>query len=544
MVSSTKRLAEVEATIASARQRRIENARRNPSTFVELVGRWRERVRPDGRPVQPWQRLVQAPIHERIQDEITREPVIVFITFPEAGKSTQVALRVVHMLGNDSNLQIAYVSKTAKADSTCAKLARTTRQYIENPEVLEVFPHMHPGQRWADTSFTLQRSSYSGAPTVQIVGQYGDVEGERLDIIVVDDLYGKEISYSARQRSRLAGWVRGSLMDRLSANGRFIMFANAHHREDVAHQLERAGLPVVRIKVRDTSGNSVLPEVWPEPRLQVWYKIMGDVEARRAFECVPVEDAMVIFTKDALDVAFHPRCRPWLRANAEDRDGMRIVAALDPGHNPQANAANDTAISVVAIFPDEPETRQILHVRGGKWEPSFAADQILEVEERFGPDIFVLESVGAQRWMRTICEMRLEGLRAEARRAGTTCRLRMPNTLLYSTGARRSDPNVGLEGLAVEFRNGFWMIPDPDAMDEDEPYRDQFALLRTEFEDHVRGGHPPDRAMATWLAHEGGRFLLRTGARDEPEASDGDTYARERRAEAAELDPSGPPADF
>jgi hypothetical protein len=516
---------ELQQALEASERWRVEAARRNVNAFIEYAGRHKDRQRPDGTKIEDWERLVQYPMHEQFQYRLERYRFLVLMAAPEAGKTTNIVLRLVWLLGHNHNFQFALGSKTAKPGSTAAKMARQIKQYIRySPEVRRVFPELKPGPKWEETTFMVQRPSYSGDPTVQIFGAFGTLTGTRVDGIVLDDLYNAENTKTEHERVSLLKWIRGSLVDRLSANGFMWISCNAWHPRDPAHELEKdptSAFVVCRFPVHDpVTGENLLPAIWPDERLATQRAAMGDLEYVRAFELKARDDGESPFREDDVEGAFDEACEAVYELGAADFDPrMHVVASIDPAHT-DGPKANWTAITVMAFWDDD-LVRQLFWVVAGKWQPDHTAAVILDIQQRFHPEIFVVENNGAQRWMKQIVDLYVENMKLKAKVEGTTISFELPNVLPMMTGKKKHDPVVGVESLSVELSANRWVFPDYRV---DGPCQADLVRLRDNILFYVRGAHTGDHLMALHLGREGCRFL---GFKNRDRAADGDQRPRD-----------------
>jgi hypothetical protein len=509
------------------RRERAELARTDINAFVEFVGRYRGKTRPDGTRVRRQDRLVQTDLHRHVQGLMDDRRFLILQTFPELGKSTQAAMRIVHLLGQDQDRQFAFISKTDKKGSKARALARTVRLLIESADVGEVFPELLPGPVWTDSEFTVKRRSMSGQLTVRTYGVFGDVTGDRLDGIVLDDPYDQDVQRSPDLRKKLVKWITGSLPDRLSREGFILLLCNNWDARDPANVLAedpRSVWYVARIPIHDANKRNVLPEIWPEDRLAEMRSSMLFGEYERAFELKRHSDQVSPFVEKTVLSAIGP-AEGIPSARADERDpGYHVVIGVDPAHLDKEKAA-DTAVVVVGFHEDD-DFYEVLWIEAGHWKPTHTAMRVLDLEMRFDPDLWAVESNGAQVWMRDIVKLQLENERLRAwaghdpdEGEAPDCLYRLPKIWCRTTTAKNKfAPTSGVEVLSIEFEQGMWRLPSRTSG----PCAPHVSDLVDGMTGYSRKGHTDDRLMALWLAALGVARVRRRirGQREEQERDD------------------------
>ena len=161
----------------------------------------------------------------------------------------------------------------------------------------------------------------------------------------------------------------------------------------------------------------------------------------------------------------------------------------------QKDTADNTAFAVIG--QTKLGAKIPLWLEQGKFTFAQTQRKILELANRYNPDIVVVENNGYQ-----------EALRRDL----------ADNTSLpivgYSTGGEKYDENIGVSSIAVEFENEKWILP--YSTEEGTDYnREQIDRL-VEGMLNFGSGHTADILMALWFAN-GGLRRLNYGDGSEPE---------------------------
>jgi hypothetical protein len=463
--------ADAQAHAEEYHRLRITVARHDPNEFIEFVARDEE----TGSPV------LQEPIHEEFQRLATVHPRLVLWAHIESGKTTQLALmRVLWELGRNPNLRVVIVSATA---SKAGKIATAIQQYIErSAELREVFPHLQPGKRWASTSFTVQRDSYSRDYSVQAIGVHTDIIGARIDLVVLDDIMTFETAATPASRAKLQQWMKASIMGRLTRRSRVWMDGTAWHPDDALHmQAKVEGWASARFPVRnDETGALTWPERWSEERIATATIDLGPLEAARQLHCRARDDGEARFQREWIN-----RCLQ----RGEGKEPTQRLAGLPPGYRTytgvdlgarQHGKADLSVLFTIVVHPDE--TREVLWVDAGRWTAPEVLERIYDHHARYF-SIVLVENNAAQDFLLQFAR-----------------RMSAVPILPFNTGRNKVNPEFGVESLAVEMYAAKWIIPNLGGSCAPE-----VAAWISEMLFYQPGAHTGDRLMASWFAREGAR---------------------------------------
>jgi hypothetical protein len=493
----------------AARRSVAELARRDPNAFCQFVLR-DERT---------GKRIKQAPMHRRWQTLMSDYPRLVFWAHVDAGKTNQLSVgRVLWELGRNPNLRIAVISKTS---ALAMKIVRSVAQYIEKSDALhEVFPHLRPARDaslpWTSYQLTVERTVTAKDPSVQACGNYGNIQGARIDLLLMDDILDFENTRTATPREHLWQWIRGTLFGRLTEAARILFVANAFHPDDAAHRMAReAAFMAFRFPVVDEAGTLTWPEHWSAQRIAEQREIMGPLEFSRALLCQARDDETSRFKRQYIDKATSAGqglsllscAADWIAevdpAHAQEvaasesirRLGLPVGAMLMPslpaGYRiytgvdlaVQKHAAADmTVLFTIGIYPDG--RRRVLEILSGRWAAPEIIDKIRDAYARWG-SVFIVENNAAQQY---IVDLVQEGTAVPV--------------IPFTTGRQKAHPEFGVEGLAAEFNSGKWVVP--SGADGKSRGKEIDAWL-IELLNYDPTAHTGDRLMASWFAREGAR---------------------------------------
>lgn len=165
------------------------------------------------------------------------------------------------------------------------------------------------------------------------------------------------------------------------------------------------------------------------------------------------------------------------------------------------------AIVTLRVDPRS-KRRYPIDVRFGAWRSSETAEQIEDVYRLYKPCVVMVEDNGYQRAL-------LDWIADQYNRFSFS-HVVYPTTTM---DGNKSDHELGLPGLEIEFHNGAWSFPlaeyDGISMDDPDRRRAAWARLAYEFRHHPVAASS-DGVMATWFARQGveiwGGLAFRTDA--------------------------------
>ena len=458
----------------------IKLAKADPATFAKMVLR---DERTNGR-------IELAPVHEKWHKLVSANRNVVIWSHIEGGKTSQLSVaRPIWDLGNDHNLRVAIISKTASA---AEKILRSAARYItHSADVKEIFPTLRPasGLPWNNSMITVERTALSKDPSIQATGVLrGSIQGSRLDRAYLDDILDYENTRSEQSRLEMVQWLNAAIFSRMDESGRICFVGNAWHPKDAMHQLVSGkAFQGYRFPVVDDEGKLTWPSRWNEARIERAREMFSPLEFGRQLLCKAYNDEDARFKAE------------WLEGCKANGRGFRIVnevPTLEPGYaifhgvdlaTGKSRVKGDlTSIFTILLHPDG--TRHVLFIQSGRWTGPEIVKKLDETDKAFG-GIFIIENVAAQHYILQFAE----------RLTSATCRP-------FTTGTNKADPRFGVESLAAEMAGGRWLIPN-GAHGVMHP---EVAAWVDEMLFYDPRSHTGDRLMASWFAREGARYYERT----------------------------------
>lgn len=457
-----------------------KKARRDTADFIEYAIRDEE----TGGVIR------NAPFHREWQAFLKDNPQATLIAPVEHGKTQQVLGKVLHLLGKNPNLRIAVISNTA---TQAEKMLRQLRQHIErNHRVAEVFPGLRPSPReedpWHSEMITVERSTISKDPSVQSCGVYGNINGSRLDVIILDDVLSFENTRTEEQRLKLLEWFDTTVFTRATRHAKVWAIGTPWHPDDFMHVLEqRPGFASKRYcAVENPDDDSkhwrpIWPSQWDVDRLVAKRDNMEDPAFNRKFLTRARMDATSRFrTEWMVNMTRLGKGRTFYAESPMAQGGIRPLpcfTGVDLGVGQKKENAL-TVLFTIALLDDW--RRLVVNVEAGRWQAPEIIDRLESHYRRFNSVIFV-ESNGAQKFI--VDMARDKSIPVEA----------------FHTGGNKWDPEWGVESLAVEMRNRLWVMPSGETGERVHP---EGLAWQRECLNFNPTEHTGDRLMASWLARE------------------------------------------
>jgi hypothetical protein len=473
----------------------LKRARRDPSAFVEYV----LRNEGDGSIIR------NAPHHLAWQDFLSSNPWAVVFAPVEHGKTQQIAIgRALYELGRNPNARLALISNTSRQ---AEKLLGAIRQHIDaNPRLREVFPALRrsdvAGDPWHGTAITVQRATIAKDPSIQALGVGGPLVGSRLDGCVLDDVLDFENTRTHEQRSKLVDWFDSTVATRLVDGAFCWIIGTPWHPEDLLHVMaKRPGYAVRKwraVENPEAPSEAWVP-IWPEQfsvaRLLHIQAGSTALNFARKYFCEVRSSETQRFHRAWFEAAAASgkRWGPFRTAPQSHGQAWPTFTGVDLGVG-ETDGHDMTVLFTIAL---EPRTlrRVVLEIMAGRWTGPDIVDRIFDVHRRFN-SIVVVESNGAQKFIAQFASGR-----------------QVPVRPFFTTGQAKYDEHFGVESLAIELRNGQWIIPSTDgSLGGASPEVAQWVY---EAELYHPDSHTGDRLMASWFAREASRsFGPRFGRTD------------------------------
>lgn len=429
------------------------------------------------------------PMHEAWHDLAEKYDRLIIWSFMECGKTFELSIaRVLWILGRYPSLRGAIVSNTT---GQAAKIARTIAQYIErSTELHEVFPDLRPDQSmpWNTEQLTVRRPYISKDPTVQVLGIGSNIQGARLDFVILDDVLNHENTRTQGMRDGVWDWYHHTIPGRVTERGRILCVGNVWNKDDLLHRLCRNPLwhgfkfPLVL-----PDGSSAWPKRWPPARIEKRRIELGPIEWQIQMLCTAIDDSASRFRR-----AWIEKCL----ARGEGKDVAYAIREIPPGCKVYIGndlgvgrkITNDqTVFFALMIHPNG--DREVLCIEAGRWLADKIMGKVVELHARFH-GILIIENVAAQDYLVQL----LQGAVAVPIKP-------------FTTGKNKVDPTFGLEAMGAELAAGKWIIPNRNGVCDPEVQEWINEMLS-----YSPAAHTGDRLMASWFAKEGERL----GALDKP----------------------------
>lgn len=348
---------------------------------------------------------VHGPICRALQDiRIAR----LNATFPRKFfKSTLITIGYPLWRGiNDPNIEILVAMNTV--DNAKYKLGEL-QQHVESNQFFracyqDVIPDFN--KNWSRESCSLRRTSLSGTPTYQIAGATTRVTSRVADEIVMDDLLtvkegdGQEGEILPNQKDieQAIVWYQRSLsLLKDPLHGRLLNVGTRWAPKDLVEYVLRTNkrFRENNFELRAVEGEwgtpecrATFPEKYPMEALQELAETQGSTIFRLWYLNEPVDPSELVFRLDDNTNFYNPTEKEagWVQ-------GLRCYTAVDLAFSDKESADNS---AIVTIGVDSENTRYVLDVIYGKYDPMQLVEFLFSVYETFRPHAIGIEKVAAQ----------------------------------------------------------------------------------------------------------------------------------------------------
>ena len=424
---------------AAVRRRRVQvaEATASPIAFVEYVG---QDIDPD---------FTLADVHRTWLETWWRVPESVTHSSVGLGKSTLARLFVIWLLGSDPEEVVLWIGSTQKQPKT--QLGAIAAM-IESPgyraRLHHIFPRLRPGRIWRSTEIVHANAALGEAhSSLTVFGAFADsVLGARATTVVFDDICTWANTLTADGRQKMIDWL-GSVFSRLTKDKiRVIALGNFWHKDDaLSHMARTPGFAYTKTPAYtiDPDGERVptAPQCLSLKKIASLERKLGPIQSARMLQCEGISDNIGRFRERWFEAAIEAGRREGIRFRPADLNTPVYGACftgVDFGHTKKIGSDLTSMVTCMVLADGR---RAIIDVRSGRWDTVEIRRNLREVWLAYRPIIGV-ESNGGQ-------AMASE-LMSEA--------LAIP-LMDKNTGVNKWHYANGVEGLANELAQGYWLFP-------------------------------------------------------------------------------------
>jgi len=264
------------------------------------------------------------------------------------------------------------------------------------PEAIPDFAHT----RWGADAANLRRDTMSGTPTFQAVGATTTVISQAVDEIIMDDILtaqqddisGEEILPGRRDIDKAIGWYKGAIsLIKDPAQGRIINAGTRWAEKDLIEYVlatdHNFAANNFTLKALDKDGKATMPENYSLETLEEIRATLGSTIFHLWYLNEPIDPKEIIFPLERERHFYQPnQMHPgWL-------ESLRVYTAVDLAFT-DTEKSDNTAIVTIGV--DDKNTRYVLDVQYGHFDPMDTIARLFSLYERFHPRVIGIESVSA-----------------------------------------------------------------------------------------------------------------------------------------------------
>lgn len=177
-----------------------------------------------------------------------------------SAKSTWAAIVAADIIGHNPHVQMLYLSHSR---AIALRQSRLVKRIIELPQYREVFPHIRPGSRWADTDWEIDKywagvNALDSDATFSAAGITGSIVGMRTHIIFGDDLIKSSAAIANENiREKIEYNFFEVVEPTLIPGGRIIDIGTLFRRDDIHHRFKEEGWNVIHTSAIVKVGQTV-----------------------------------------------------------------------------------------------------------------------------------------------------------------------------------------------------------------------------------------------------------------------------------------------
>ena len=475
----------VEALAEALDEIQCQEARENPAAFVQYCFRHEETDAP----------LMNAEHHNEWHEFLNDNDRAILFAPVEHAKTQHIAVgRVLYALGKNPSKRLAVVSLTQSRHAD--KVVGQVRRHIEsNPRLHKVFPDLKPSEDlhdpWGQSRIVVQRDTNAKDPSLQGLGAFGPINGSRLDGIIIDDVLNFENTRTADQITKLIEWMDSEVFTRVGDDGWIHWIGTPWTPMDPMHQVaKRSGWASERYSavLNPDAPMEDWEPMWPEQfsidRLKRIYHATTPLNFARKYLCQVRMDAASRFKQEWIDNALGLGRRMRLTKRhpvGPSGQALRCYTGVDLGVG-QKESNDLTCLFTIAV--EENGRKRVLDIQSGRFTAPEILQRIQGVVQNYGSIVYV-EDVAAQSFL-------LQWASSQG----------LPVRGFTTTAGKKYHEHYGVESLAIEMRNGGWVIPSGEPGEQIDPEVDEWIR---EMLYYTPEAHTGDRLMASWFAREAAR---------------------------------------
>lgn len=424
----------IHAGAIRRRKAQLAEARRNPIEFVRYVGQDLDphfelaKVHEDW--LEMWWHTSESMLHSSIG----------------LGKSTLARLFCAWLLGDPEEF-ILWVGATQKQPrSQLGAIAAMIESPGYRARLHHIFPEMRPGRIWRSTELAHANAPFGiNDPSLSAYGAFADsLLGTRATTVVFDDLCTWGNTLTADGRQKMIEWLN-TVFTRLTKDRlRVMALGNVWHKDDAYHDMVRTrgfAHSIVPAYTLDDDGNRIptAPQCLDLKKIARLERTLGPINSARMLQCRTVSVEVGRFRDAWFQAALEEGRRLGIRFRP-DRSLGACFTGVDLGHKKKIGSDLTSMVTCMVLADGR---RAIIDIRSGTWHTGEIRENLREIWLRYKPIIGV-ESNGAQGMV--------ADLLGEA--------LAIP-LVHRNTGIEKWHYINGVEGLANELAQGFWVLPGP-----------------------------------------------------------------------------------
>ncbi|MBU1028562.1 MAG: hypothetical protein KKF48_05950 [Nanoarchaeota archaeon] len=449
---------------------------------------------------------------------------------PGHGKTRCVQTKVIREICDNRNIRVLIISKSTPQAEKRVVTIRDTFEF--NQRLIAEFGVFKPPyvdkSRWRQKLFEVVRPEKFNEGTVEGVGLLHGITGDRVDLIILDDLIDHLNCISAAQREKILEYVLDTIETRLDEHGRLWFIGTRFHPYDLyqsfidnpfykvvhdraiirepKHEIVRNDAEVFDSKGRlipfkvvftgDDEGECLAPKLKSMSELLLTRKRITSRTFNRIYQGDATSDDVALIKSTWLNACKDPT-RSY--GEFERSDYMLVVEGNDPAVVTSKRDAeakdSDYTVSIVLGVKENRHYDLLGLFRDRGLTPNQIKQVFIDDARNFEPD-------------RQFIETNAHG---EIIRWKIKNETNVPIVKHVTTGKSKHDPYEGLTSVAVLFENTEISLPYKTERD-----REITDCLCNELNSSSSATGHDDQLSALWIAHAGARRLLQ--GRDRLEA--------------------------
>lgn len=352
-------------------------------------------------------------VHDDLEKFLMKPAVRKAVLLPRGHMKTSVVTigGSIQALLRDPNVRILIANQVW---DRARDILREIKGQLEGSQLKHVFGGFE-SNRWNEDAIVIRQRRHSRKePTIMTTGVEAETTGGHYDLIILDDLTGRQNSETHEQREKTKRFRR-SMFNLVEPGTRIWEVGTRWHLDDTFSEVLGKESKYYDVMVRKVveGGRVIFPKKFSK-RFNEKYK---DWEASEGMSLdyveylkasMPAGEFSAQYLNNPIDEENQIFRKPWFQYFKQRPEGLYVGMTVDAAISERVTS-DETAIVVTGM--DEGGNIYVLDVVHGRWGVSGILDNVIQKADQWRVNVCGLETIGFQRTLKYALEQRMKETR-------------------------------------------------------------------------------------------------------------------------------------